>query len=310
MCTLILITFAYYVQGRLNSLWNRIRAVACNEKNKLSQVCIERLDTIHNYKFDSDSYCSNFKTGNMIRFNYVKRYILHVVVLVILGLIFYLVSNYVFYTSFYTLLSRKSQLLYYLILSRIHLTELDFCTLKAATVGTSQELADFYPNFIPISTDYFADLNIMFYTLHNNTNAIISQGFRDLLGEEALSSLVNNGGDTVGIMNYGLAAAISNLEFDALLIGYSKNQPPIDIIVNYYSNLRVLGEYNKGLFHEVNEHSKQVITTILNQLIIFTVSFCSLLLVIYAAFYYPFFTSEQKKVSDMCELAKILASNI
>ena len=310
VCTVILITFAYYVQGRLNSLWNQIRTVACDEKNKVSQVCRERLDSIHNYAFPLDDHYKNSTKSTIIRFNYMKRYILRVAVLVILGVIFYIVSNYVFYTSFYMLLSRKAQLLYYLILSRIHLTELDFWTLKSAIVGTSLARENFFPNIIPISTDYFSNLNSMFYTLHNDTNAIISPYFRDLLGEETLSLFVSNCGNNVAIVNYGLAAAISNLEFDALLISYSKTQVSFDIIINYYSNLRDLGLYNEEIFLQTNDYSKQIISTKLNQLIIFTVSFCLLLLIIYAAFYYPFFASEQKKVSNMCELAKVLAANI
>ena len=310
VCTLILIIFAYYVQGRLNSLWNRIRTVACNEKNKVSQVCSERLDFIHNYAFPLDDHYNNSAKNTTFRFNYVKRYILRVSVLAILGIIFYIVSNFVFYSSFYSLLSRKAQLLYYLALSRIHLTELDFCTLKSSTVGTYLVPEGFYPSITPISTDYFLSLNTMFYTLHNNTNKIISPYFRDLLGEETLSLFVSNCGDNVAIMNYGLAAAICNLEFDALLISYSKTNVSVDIIVNYYSNLRDLGLYNEEIFLQTNEYSKQIINTKLNQLIIFTVSFCLLLLIIYAAFYYPFFASEQKKVSNMCELAKVLTANI
>ena len=46
---------------------------------------------------------------------------------------------------------------------------------------------------------------------------LFHKGFRDLLGEEALSSLVNNGGYCrhYDIDNYGLAAAISNFNFDS-----------------------------------------------------------------------------------------------
>ena len=42
------------------------------------------------------------------------------------GVVFYIVSNYVFYTSLSALLNKKPQMLYTLIMTRINLSALDY----------------------------------------------------------------------------------------------------------------------------------------------------------------------------------------
>ena len=72
----------------------------------------------------------------------------------ILGVVFYIVSNCVFYTSLSDLLNKRPQMLYTLIMARINVSALDYWTEEVCTRTGGLGLQFFYPNFIPVSIDY------------------------------------------------------------------------------------------------------------------------------------------------------------
>ena len=192
-------------------------------------------------------------------------------------------------------------------MTRINLFALDYWTGEVCTRTGGFDLQFFYPNFIPVSSDYSKTLNSVISSLEAKNSAIISPDFSELLGAEVLNSYIEGNTSCLLILRYGVNAAISSLVLDSVFIANSLGYLIADTINTFVSNLRTLGSYLEQQFLTVYSYSENVIYAKLNHLIIFTSCFCSGLLVIYAVFYYPFFTKEQKKIAEMHNLARILS---
>ena len=99
------------------------------------------------------------------------------------------------------------------------------------------------------------------------------------------------------------------MSFESLYIGYFGSTKIVGIYMTFFQNIIDLGIYFEEVIQEAGNYSEQAIISFLQQYIVITICFCLLLLLLYAAFYYPFFSLEQRKIESMAEMSKVLVSN-
>ena len=306
---LILVPFAYFVQNRLNHLWSQIRNVSNDENSSLRLMLIDRLEKIHN-EIDLQEVFNKKPTKSKTRsFNYVQKYSLGVMVLPIIGAIYFLIANYVYYTNIEGLLSARPQLLSYLIISSVNLSHLDIWVSQVWGVYINYNFQTFYPEFIPENTDYSTALQSITKSLLSDTRAITSTEYQVLLGNDIYQSFVNSTSSDLYVLKYGYSNAINYLVLEGLFIGYSQTLEILGQYMVFYGNLRLIGRDYQQVFQDILLYSKSVINSKLNEFIVFSSCFCFLFYLAYIVCYYPFLTMEQKKIFSMAEFAKILISN-
>ena len=310
ICIFVLVLFSYYVQNRLNLLWNQIKRASIDKDNDLRQVCIDRLERVHDEVGLLEVLDKKSSEDKRIQFNYVRKYCLRLVILVILGTVFYLISNYVFYLSFEDMMGKRPVMLLHLLNLRINLSKLHFWATETFVATVNIDLRYLYPTYIPLSTDYKTDLQAIINSLQSDSQAMISSGYEQLLGQGILQSFIHESSNNSTLLNYGSISAIANLGFEAYYIAFSGDPNILAIFLEFFANIRSLDSENANTFQQVFISSKNIIRDMMNNFMTFTICYCLLILLVYAGFYYPFFTLEQKKIIAMAEISKILASSV
>lgn len=307
-CILILIPFAFYLQNKLNLLWNEIKNSVLNENNSLKQVCLDRLETVHNKKDIPEFTKKSLQKDKIIQFAYAKKYLLRTSILLIVGSIFYLLSNYVFFAKLEEMLSKRPLLLNNLVSSRINLSRLDYWGKQVITKDLGIDIIIRYQEFIPISVNYDRELEEAAVLLHKNSFQILSNNYQVLLSEDLWNGFVAGIPNSLDVVKYGTISLIENLIFEIHYIGYGKLLigEIVDLYLKFYNNTVYYGLISEDIFQKVAEHSKSVIYTFLSTYVFFSIWFSIIVVFMHAFFYYPFFTNEQRKVENMDEISKVL----
>lgn len=306
---LILISSSYFVQNRLNLLWNQISSFSNDEKSDLKQICIDRLEKVHNEISLHELFAHISASTERKKFNYVKKYIMILMILPLIGAIYYLVSNYSYYLYFAQALKNRPELLSLLITSNVNLSKLDTWAGQNWGSFIGYDFQAYYPGYIPVSTDYAKNLQYITESLLNDTQSIVSPTYQELLGNDIYQLFVNTTPSELYVLKYGYKFAIHYLILEALFIGYSETLDILDQYMVFYGNLRLIGIEYSNVFQQILLYSKNTIQSTLIDFIIFSTFFCFLFYLVYILCFYPFLAREQKKVLAIAEFSKILILN-
>lgn len=304
ICILLTIPFVIFLQNRLNLLWNQIRTISQKNSNSLIDVCNHRLEEFHDIKDTNNKVLEISRSS--IKFNYTTKYLIRLSVFLIIGSVFYITSNYIFYVKFESFLSNRPQILYKLIMMRISLTKLDYWT-KEVTGFQSFKLL--YPNYVPLSSDFLKKLSDTAHDLQTNTQSLLNPGYLELMGSSFYNSYLVDPLNSTSILEYGYYSSIQNIIFESLYISYSKDPNIVTIYIKFYESARKLGIKNEEFFQSINSYSKSVIQNYLQIFIMFSCFFCSLLLTFYFIYYYSLFLPEEKKINRLEFVSKIISSS-
>ena len=306
---IILIPFIYYVQNKLNLLWGELRKLSIDENSGLMQMCIERLERVHDEIGILEINERISSKTKIMHFSYIRKYSSRLLIYAVIGSIFYVTMNFTYYQNFATLLSTRPKLFSHLIYSKINLSKLDFISKEVLGIALHNNLEVLYPDYISMSTDYVTDLNALIANIKSDSEAILSPDFHFLLGDALYYAFLENKSSNLTILRYGSISAMAAMSFESLYIGYFGSTKIVGIYMTFFQNIIDLGMYFEDVIQEAGNYSEKAIISFLQQYIVITICFCLLLLLLYAAFYYPFFSLEQRKIESMAEMSKVLVSN-
>ena len=99
LCLIIFIPIMYFVENRLNMLWKQIKIISEEDFFKFRKICQQRLKKLHN----CDEVLNQYEKDSMKGFsklNYVRRYMIRASIVLIIGCIYLIISQYIFYQRF------------------------------------------------------------------------------------------------------------------------------------------------------------------------------------------------------------------
>jgi hypothetical protein len=185
ICIVLVIPFVLFIQNRLNLLWNLIKKVSIKNSNNLGNLCVSRLKKFH--------FINNLDIGELkiskvpIRFNYIKRYGLVLIIFVVIGSIYYIISSYAFYKKINLLIVSRPKLLNNILISRISLTKLDFYA-KTINFNGFLDFQTLYPEYVPINNDYKSCYIDSVNNLIYNSKALLNPDYLELIGPSLFQS--------------------------------------------------------------------------------------------------------------------------
>jgi hypothetical protein len=289
----------------MNFLWNLIKKSSKKDSESLGHLSICRLESFHSIKNYDKTEIEVSKTR--FHFNYIINYILVLSIFLIIGLSYYLISNYVFFTKFSSLLTSRPKLLNNIIQSRISFSVFQYWMKNGLFRGV-YDFQKFYPSYMPITNDYAGKFYSKTSYLHYNTQALLNPDYMSLIGTDLLNTYLIASNNNVTIMKYGIYPAIANVIIEAsyLLNANLSNTRPVGSALNL--NLAALGTENRIFLEGVYKYSKNVVNQLLQSFIIFSCLFSIILVILYAIFYYSFLHPEERKISSLRFISSIIVS--
>ena len=309
ICMITVIPFAYFIENRVNLLWNQMKYISNQDQNTFKQIYIERLEKVHKSFGVIENIEKKFVGTNKIHFFYALKYIQRVSVFFIIGGCFYLISNYTFFVKFEKLLINRPQMLLDVIITRTYISKLDYWT-KEVISRHVRDVNDYYPDYSPISNDFSSELEIVIGKLKLANSQMKNNDFAELFGKNLLTLLLEEVNDNVANFKFGINSAIKIMVLDSYYIASSNVTDPsiLEIYSNFYQTVENLGALNEEIFKEAISHSKSVINQNINNYTVFCVFYSILLLMMFLVFYYPFFTLEKNKIMWMEKLSNLISS--
>ncbi|OMJ68902.1 hypothetical protein SteCoe_33519 [Stentor coeruleus] len=315
MCNLALIPFVIFVQNKLNSLWNRTKTNAVSSSNMMREMCLERLRIIHNYEESSDnidedsSILSNLKKKAKLKFDYRKKYIIRIIILLFLGSGFYLISNFAFFEPIQTSLQNRPEMLYSLIISRIKLTHLNFWSRQALVQKYKLDLKMVAGVFIPLNTDYQVNLEKSIEQVLLNVRKSLEGKYAELLGANATSEFFEESNNGIADFNYGLFPGMHSLAFDAFNIATNNNFDIISTHLKFFAKMNELSLKTKSVFNTVEKYSRNLIMGYLISYINFAILSSVFLIIASLTIFYQFLRGEIRKILCIEEVSKVIISS-
>ncbi|OMJ91861.1 hypothetical protein SteCoe_5538 [Stentor coeruleus] len=309
VCGGMLLPFIFYTQRKLNLLWNQVKKAAIEDSTTFRELCVERLESTHN----SLNYIIGATTQNqrnrVVYFSYQYKYLWRLLLLIIFGSCYYLISNYYFYDNFQLFLYKKPDVIYNLIFARTRTTSLNFIIKNYGVQQWYMDPRFKSPNFVPITTDYTTDLIITSRELIKNLNTFVKPGLDDLRSNSLFNVFFQQVQSSSGIMRTGIYAGILNTIIESFYIAYSLDPLVYQLVAVYYENIVQIGYQIEDTLKEAQSWMKTLVRQYLNMYLIFAVAFSVILLVIYAVLYYPFLYMQEKKVKALEYVAEIVISS-
>jgi hypothetical protein len=306
ICLLSIIPFILFVQNRMNLLWNLIKNYSKKDSDSLGNSAISRLEVFHSTKYYDIHEIEISKTP--IHFNYIIKYVLTLSIFLVIGSIFYLVSNYIFYSKFNSLLASRPKLLNNLIQVRLLSIELEFWI--SSVLGKDyQDFTTLYPDYMPINNDYMTEINNKADLLIDNAQALLNPDYLQLIGTDLFDSYFVGSTSNIGILRYSNYPAIQNLIFESyFLLRDSLTDIKGDFTASC-NNFETLGMQTELFLQKVYFYSKNFVIEYLQYFTISSCLFSGLLLILYFIFYYSFFRLEEEKTKSINFISKIMVSS-
>lgn len=315
LCNAILIPFVFFVQNRLTSLWNQIKSDATSSSNMMKEMCLERLKIVHQYEEfgeDNKEETQNYNTrrkNDKVKFDYRKKYILRIIILLFFGSTFYIISNFVFFSPMQIRLKNRPDVLYYLILSRIELAHLSFWSRQILIEKFYLDLKSNPSWHIPLNTDYEVNLEYSAHEVISNTRKILKEKYSELLGKSAEKVIFEQHNSTLSVFNYGLFSGMHNLVFDSFYIAQISGVDIVSMYLQFFTKMTELGLETKNIFNDIVRYSRNLIIADMENFIYFAAFFSILLILICLIVFYPFLRGEGKKIIWIEEISEIIISS-
>jgi hypothetical protein len=290
----------------MNFLWNFIKKSSKKNSESFGHLLISRLESFHSVKDYDINEIEESKFP--FHFSYFIKYIIVLSVFLIIGLSYYLISYYVFYIKFGSLLANRPKLLNDIINFRISFSVFEYW-LKNTNFKGLYDFQTRYPTYMALSNAYNNEFYKKTSSLHFSAQSVLNRDYSDLIGTDLLTGYLIGLNTSIPVLTYGSYSAISNLilESSYLLNAKLTNTRPVGAALN--ANFVALGKQNQIFLEGVYNYSKNFIQQLLQYFIMFSCLFSAILLVLYAVFYYSFFQSEEEKTRSLSFISLIIVSS-
>ncbi|OMJ89574.1 hypothetical protein SteCoe_8280 [Stentor coeruleus] len=307
----MMLPFLFYTQKKMNFLWNQIKKIAVEESIFFKQLCLERLKTIHKSKNYSIKKITQNQKNRIILFSYTYKYAWRLLSFFILGVSYYIISNYYFYEKFSFLLNKKPDFTYKVVNAQVKVATLSFIDRNYLMSSWNFDFAGLSPNFLPISTDYSYKHIKISNELISIMNDFAFHEYGDFRSQTVFDLLFTKVQNTSNILITGVYAGVLNNILESHYITYS-HDPKIDPIFRLYmANIVNISNTLITISDEAENWSEILIRENLDLYIAFAIGFSIFVFILYAAVYYPFLRMQRKKVETLEYMAKVVAlSNI
>jgi hypothetical protein len=304
ICSLLLVPFILFSQVKLNTVWNHMRTLIVDSKNDIKEVCIERLDSVHN-SFDNypvdDMKKASKKT---LKFNYLRRYLLRLGFFIVFGVFYYLIANYAFYTKIETVLLQRPEILYQLISIRTLLIESMFWGGKSSIfTDPSENIKDFNP----LNTNYASQLNNSNSLLYLYSLNSIQPQYQSIIGSTVAQMLIATNDNSTADMTFGSYGATLSFLADIQYAAFSQASDTFQVYILAYTTAYAISNTTLNAFKLAVNHSVDSVTGYINTYIAFACVTFGILILCYFMIFAPFLASEQEKLKWMEELSSIIA---
>ena len=309
ICLIAFIPILCFVENRLNMLWKQIKLICEEDVCNFRQVCQDRLEQVHNSADQLDQSDKSIAKVSS-KFNYVKRYMIKIIIFLFIGSMYLIISKYLFYQKFQEYLQNRPKVSSDLIYSRIYVSEVDYWTKEVLATQVALDLNSFNPEYIPSGTDYDSSLDASTSHLLEMISDLTNPIYRELIGSQIYSALFQMESNPNPMLSYGIYSGSLALIADAYNVAGKKvADPDITPVYLYFYNCTCeIGQAIQDTFQNFISYSTNVIESFLSDYIIFSVFLCVVFMIYYLYLYIFVLSEEQLKIISLNEVSKIIIS--
>ncbi|CAG9325613.1 unnamed protein product [Blepharisma stoltei] len=303
ICLGILLYFIAFLKVHYEKFWNFIKKTVVANYLFIRQASLDRLVSVHGSDLGQD-YSFTQKPAATKNF-YIKttlswKFIWRLSFLGVVSLSFYLLILLYFYKDCEIYMINRPKLLQTLNIRRSLLSQIGFYARDAyrpIAIG-------YYPNSYSFanSSSEFPSL-ISYYKTHSY--ALCESNFKSLISHKLGKNFYESAKYSEYVLDFGIRAAINIFHFDSYYIGNSAFISGKEYS-DYISHFMVLQDALADAFDMANTSSKQVISGQLNLIIWVTAIFSAGLVLLYLAYFLPFFEKQTYFLRKMKILPKMI----
>jgi hypothetical protein len=310
LCSLALIPFTVFIEKSINTLWKKIRTAAAGSAVGLKQICIRRLDEVHDYIYIPSEDEDNRFDKEIKKFSYIKRYLWRIGLFLLVGTVYYLILNYTFMVKFESLLNLKPEMLSLIVSTRALLADSQFWYIQSITGELfHNDMSIQFKQPLPFDLNYFVPMNQSLNELAVCSRSLVQTKYTDLFGSANYDMMLKGVNDSNIMMAYGINPAIYVLTFDILYL--TQGKPPFDIVTTVYMPLYYLINSMASTLESIYTSAKSNAVSFIKNQLDLLVLFCSVAFFIfiglYVVIYFPFLSKEERKIRYMKDLITFIA---
>ena len=270
---------------------------------EIKQSITERVAHYHNLTdFLDENYESSIpKLGNL-NFRHSFRYLAKFSVFCIAAVVLFMVNTFVFYQDLEDLLNIRPLVV---LLRKTNSMELAFYTLETQCTGTNYSITALYQH-AGVLGDPMANYDNVDagYLLHldgykdKNLEKMMSSTLQQTIYEEILN--------VDPFLAFGTYLGIRYIEEESHRIVFDDLKNSYDQLQSFFYHHQSLNNVLRNTVNITNNDSQNIINHQINYLIIFNVVSCSVLILLFFAFYLPLFNYEIRVIKNLTLILKII----
>ncbi|CAG9320315.1 unnamed protein product [Blepharisma stoltei] len=298
----VIIGYIVMASKSYDDFWNFMLNNSQVSLIKLKREAIDRLFACHGIDFSSENIendLRNIHKSTRIKTDINKKYIWRLLIFFAIAASYYLVV-YFYYQKCERSMIHRPKLLSNFNIRRALLTRVGFFARDLMIPYLSQTFPTLYE---------FPNSNVMFQQsialINEKSRELRSQKYEDIMSKKLMKQIYESLDSNFTGLHYGTATASSSAIFDSYNISKQKTVDYLDIS-RYVDYIRAIQAEIGSEFLLVDQNSKDLINSQLDNIIICTVTYSIALCLLFFFYYFPYLNNERKRFTKLLILPVLL----
>lgn len=285
------------LSNHLKKIWGNLFKAIDNNIVELKIALNERIIKYHNYEDDLYPIENDTVNNKILSFSHSKHYLLRLSILVLLGIILYIASVFIFYVKVEDYMLCKLDFAQTMINRRIFVYQRTFFLTELYADYKDKGFDSLY-SFSPL-TPSKVGYTLMADKMTKSRRDIYSENVQKVISPRVWEELFANIEDQNGFLKYGLGSAYSDVKWESLFLSTNYENCNFYCFQFLYRELKDMIDFFNKTSEYMDKSSTVYLDGAFSDLLIFIVlSLCGLLFLI-MLYFIPYFNKEMKLIKDM-----------
>lgn len=307
LCFVFLLGFLLTIDKSLNFLWDHLKSKILSKSLEIKKAVSDQIIKHHeNASILSDEIENiNHKNYKKIIFLHSLNYLWKFSILFIFVAVFYILNAYIFEDQVFKNMRNRPELISIILQRRVMSSKMCFLTLETDLESSDLALFSLYPQFNSI-TPLEGKLKSIIEFLTSSQYIITSQSSQSLMSTTLINIILKGDPNYKPFLVLGSIQGLAYLTQESTFLANNGVQDEPEVMSKFIEEVKEYTNLSEIVTDLAKEDSKNTIKAYMDQLLLFNVICCIMLLIAYAFYYYPFLNFEIRLLYKIAKVLKLI----